>query len=410
MSGEELFFTLTRDALTSQRSEINLRDRNSWISAAEIIRKQNLESLLSSRLSQFDFSDDTIQPLLDQIIADGQKQVIRNYHLFYEARKVCRLFEEGGIRCAVIKGASIGAYYPEPESRKSGDVDIWIAGCDFDGNAKSMTFGPDFEKAERILIENGYNKSEEEQTYHSVFTGGNGFELEIHGRMNRDFENPDTRNILKSYESLATDRITSLHLMEGYDLPVLDEADTGIQILLHMLHHFTGSGFGWKLLCDWTAFWNAGHRQDTVEYIVRFISDMRLRVFVSVITDICIRYLGLKDSVSEYLITEKVSAPAEKRLITDMFEAGEFGDDDNSRMVMLSDRSVAALFRQFHLQMKQNYPSACRYVILWPALWLGTLLIFNRNNRRIRHMSGISIISNARKRSKLAVSLSLFKK
>ena len=59
--------------------------------------------------------------------------------------------------------------------------------------------------------------------------------------------------------------------------------------------------------------------------------------------------------------------------------------------------------------MKMNHPKASPYVILWPALWVITLVVFLRNNRKLNRGKVRDILRNAGDRSKLLQQIGLDK-
>ena len=73
------------------------------------------------------------------------KQILLNYYeLEHFTRKTVSLLSQNQISCYLLKGLSLASYYPVPEYRKSGDVDLYIN----DSEA--------FEKAKSLLISHGY--------------------------------------------------------------------------------------------------------------------------------------------------------------------------------------------------------------------------------------------------------------
>ncbi|MCH5187049.1 MAG: nucleotidyltransferase family protein, partial [Oscillospiraceae bacterium] len=56
----------------------------------------------------------------------SRKCVVQNYHLLYLTHKVIETLKEKGVSAIVLKGVSAACYYPTPELRKSGDVDILL--------------------------------------------------------------------------------------------------------------------------------------------------------------------------------------------------------------------------------------------------------------------------------------------
>ena len=44
------------------------------------------------------------------------------------AAELTAIFREGGLKCCVLKGQGNARYYPDPSSRTSGDIDLWVPG------------------------------------------------------------------------------------------------------------------------------------------------------------------------------------------------------------------------------------------------------------------------------------------
>lgn len=59
--------------------------------------------------------------------------------------------------------------------------------------------------------------------------------------------------------------------------------------------------------------------------------------------------------------------------------------------------------------MKINHPRTSPYVILWPALWVITLVVFLRNNRKLNRGRARDILRNAGDRSRLLQQIGLDK-
>ena len=52
----------------------------------------------------------------------------KNRHLNDVSVKVCNTLKCDGQRACIVKGASVGVFYPDPLRRDAGDVDVWMAG------------------------------------------------------------------------------------------------------------------------------------------------------------------------------------------------------------------------------------------------------------------------------------------
>ena len=88
-------------------------------------------------------------------------------------------------------------------------------------------------------------------------------------------------------------------------------------------------------------------------------------------------------------------------LLRDVLDAGEFGRSEPERMVGMDGNSFAAYVREFHHQMHINFPKAGKVALLWPGLWLATLIRFLNNNRKLNRAPVSAIIKKAGNRGKL---------
>jgi len=92
----------------------------------------------------------------------------------------------------------------------------------------------------------------------------------------------------------------------------------------------------------------------------------------------------------------------------EILDAEEFGKNDANRMVMLSGMGPWAYIKELHHQMHLNFPKAGKCFLLWPVLWVITLVCFVRNNRKIRNTSTKEVLREAKRRSGLMKQLKVF--
>ena len=201
----------------------------------------------------------------------------------------------------------------------------------------------------------------------------------------------------------------------GIEICMLEDAFHAYELLLHMLQHFLRAGFGVKLLCDWVVLWNREVDEKNREQYLKLVKESGLKGFSDTITRACIKYLGLKrENVlwMEPYPTDKNREDVDKDtelFIKELEDAEEFGSSKN-RMVALRGNGLFDYVREFHHQMHLNFPKAGKVFLLWPVLWIITLVRFLRNNKKIRSVSGRELLENAGKRGKLVSNMKLFKK
>jgi hypothetical protein len=58
--------------------------------------------------------------------------------------------------------------------------------------------------------------------------------------------------------------------------------------------------------------------------------------------------------------------------------------------------------------MHINFPKAGKCFLLWPVLWVITLVRFLRNNKKVRDVSSRELFDNAKKRGRLVKKLHIF--
>ena len=419
----QIFLELLAESLGRRKrgcvpeSEISVAD---WKAVFAIIHFQKVEAFVCEAAEKRLIAWEELFPeRSEELLAERKllryhtrQQVLANYYLWYETERAVRQLEGKGIRVAVLKGPVTAAFYPQPETRKSGDIDLWIPDIDMEGNAQMDSFGDTFLLAERTVEEMGYHREENcTSNYHVAFQKGDGPEIELHGKLTREMDSRRAEELVRRFQKRAPEHFLEERLFEGMVFPTLSPEDHAVYLLLHMLHHFIGRGFGWKLLCDWTAFWNAGQTDACHKAVLQEVKRSGLLTFTSTLSVICAKFLGLRKKEAIFWL-EAAKKPVKKKAVMEMtaelFAAGEFGQDNKNRMVMPKSSSVFSLAREFHFQMRRNHPEQSKYVLLWPALWVETLYVFLKNNHNLRHISTMGILNNARKRSRFMRQMELF--
>lgn len=327
-----------------------------------------------------------------------RQTALQSYRLLFLSKYVVETLRECGIETVLLKGISAAQYYRVPELRKSGDVDI------------QLLDPSQIRRAESWLKQRGFRTSEEQDANHhlSMFSP-DGVEVELHVMLVEPFDDGEINRYLEQLIARLRPHIERRDIM-GVELPVLSDGLQAFQLLLHMLQHFLRSGFGLKLLCDWVVLWNRGVDGEECALYRQLTADTGLEKFSGMITSLCVYYLGLERERAECMCRELFLKEEAAFFWRDILEAEEFGGSDRKRMVVLRDRGLKGYIREFHHQMHLNFPRAGRCFLLFPVLWLITLLRFLRNNRKIRRVSLGQVLKTADNRSCQIERLELFKK
>lgn len=325
-------------------------------------------------------------------VEEYSRQTVRqNYRLLFLTKHLTEILENAGIPSVVLKGCGVAAWYPVPELRRAGDVDLLVPEQELD---HGLT----------VLSQAGFAISDAQHAnHHVVCRSTEGIDVELHVMPAEPFHDANINARMQELSGVCIEQRVYRDCM-GIALPVPPDVCQALQLLLHMLQHFLRAGFGLRLLCDWTVFWN---RQENIEIwneFERLAKSCGIYEFARTVTESCVRFLGLGEDI---LGGQQNPALAED-FLCDVFASEEFGRSSGERMVIVQGTGLKAYWREFHYQMKMNHPRASKYILLWPALWVITLAVFLRNNRKLNRGSVRDILRSAGDRSRLLQQMGLW--
>ena len=373
-------------------------NRDEWLEIADLSRRNSISGLIYNVTEYIE----NIPENALKVIKKFSGIICRsNYRLLIIDIWLTQIFKKAGIKFCIMKGIAAAADFPVPEYRKSGDVDILLADP------------RDIDRAVAEIEKIGFNIDKEQLSLHHVaMSDSTGLEIEIHTMLAEPFDNKKINDYLDRLLPECGRNIVNRKIM-GAVLPVLADGYHAYELLIHMLQHFLRSGFGVKLLCDWVVLWNRGLNENNRNIYLRLVKESGIKGFSDMITRTCIKYLGLKREQVLWMglfDEEKGREELEKEtalFMKELMEAEEFGKT-RGRMVALRGDGILDYIREFHHQMHLNFPKAGKCFLLWPILWIITLVRFLRNNKQIRAISSKELFSNAGKRGKLVKRMNLF--
>lgn len=328
----------------------------------------------------------------------GEQTVRQSYRLLMLSRYVIGLLKENGIDAILLKGCGTAAWYPVPELRKSGDIDLLFKSED------------ETRKALQILAQQGFVTTEDQPAnHHIVCESRDSVSLELHMSLAEPFDSEKTNRFLADCqkEYFAHRRVVDCM---GVAFELTSDGYHAFYLLLHMLQHYVRAGFGVKLLCDWVVFWESPLSEKEKKIFLRLTQESGTFGFAVMMTRVCVKYLGLREKQVEFLMQAEPKDVCDltEELMAEIFEAEEFGHSSKDRMVVLRGTGLMDYAREFHHQMKLNYPKAGKIMVLYPVLWIMTLCGFLYRNRTLRKVSGRQILKKAKKRSQLTEQMRLF--
>lgn len=374
--------------------ELNIdMTRQQWETMLGIARRHAVLPLLYNALEQYHAMP---EELFKELQAASRQTVRQSYRLLHMTNYIVKLLEKESIKVLVLKGAATAALYPVFELRKSGDIDLLVAGKEVMG------------KVQNILEKHGFLLKEKQLAHHHmVFEAKAGIVIEIHTMLAEPFDSQRVNSYLADKLDDYFAHVAETDIL-GSRLPVPADAYHAFYLLLHMLQHFLRAGFGLKLLCDWVVFWNREIPEQDVKVFSQMTGECGLDGFAEGVTAVCIRYLGLASEKVWFIGKELLPEAEAGKFMAEVMEAEEFGKSNQDRMVVLRGTSPFDYIREFHHQMCLNYPGAKKIHIIWPLLWFNTLARFLYNNRKIRKTSVFAILRKTSSRSENKKAMHLF--
>ena len=318
------------------------------------------------------------------------KEMMLNYYqIEHFTRTTVSLLRENHIDCYLLKGLSLADCYPVPEYRKLGDLDLYLAEPEM------------LSQAQTVLESNGYilqdELSDHHVTYYYTFPKtGRRFILELHYRVVGQYQYSRTNEIVDSVYSPAQLKKSS-QMIHGYSYTVLPPTEYVFYMIHHMLKHYLYSGFGIRLLCDFTFYLKRHKSEIDFDQIHTWCRESRISHLYEIILESCRIYLGLPDSIEPQIHYDTSDC---QDFITQILKDGDMGTDVSQALVGSSSYQKVNLFTYFregHVQMKVRFPKASRFPILWPVLWVITFVCFIRNTYKVRNTTFLQTLRNFKK-------------
>lgn len=226
---------------------------------------KNDKALMSDMAVRKAFEDD----FFDSIVRyDCQKNIISS---------LSNLFDKHGVAHVFFKGSEIKEYYPVPELRSMGDVDVLIDIKDRD-------------RVKSLLLSDGYTLSEHNGPVYNY--NKNGVLIEMHTSIvNGKVGSKNAEEYYKNAFSKAVFNGNSGRFDETYHLAYL---------VVHIAHHFWFYGAGAKMILDLAVMLK--HFDISLDNVFYILKNIGLDDFARVIFSVCFKWFGVGKSYTDDIL------------------------------------------------------------------------------------------------------------
>lgn len=311
---KDLFFNILKSALwgSDDRLDASSLSRDDVMVALRIAKAQTVLGMVANEVMQ----TSSLSCLLNEADKAGLKrfvmsnlttgQMLNNalINIVLELRK-------HGIDPVLLKGQGVAKYYPMPELRQCGDIDVYVGQDNF---AKACEVIGEMSSPED-------HQGDIPSLKHFHTRIGHAF-IEIH----RYTDVYWPKRYDRVYQKISDAGMHSdLVPLDFAGVPVMSPSvDFNVFFIFnHFWHHFIADGVGLRQLCDWVRLMHANHGKINLDYLSDVLGKMRLMKEWQVFGYIAVNTLGLPaDEMPFY--EPKYKKTAEKVLELIMLE-GNFG-------------------------------------------------------------------------------------
>jgi hypothetical protein len=287
--------------------------------------------------------------------------------------RVIKVLKDSAIQTVALKGIVLNSFYPHPELRVMGDVDLLI-------------HDTDMEKACESLKGLGYTPEKDRCGKHVVLQHAVHLTIELHREL-VEYEFLTNRT---QFNADVWENLNEVKLLKE-TVWVLSPEMQVLHLCVHMAAHIIYGGFGLRQLCDLIVFSEKKYHQIDWELVSGRSRLYGVEKFVSAIFSVCFRLFDMR--IPEAL--RGGTCPETNyidKLISDIFRGGVFGLKDEQRasanaLLKNTDsagqfqkggkliRIIDILFPGYNKISKRNkYSYVKKSCFLLPVAWIHRLI------------------------------------
>lgn len=222
---------------------------------------------------------------------------------------VSKLRDEG-INAVLLKGQAYARFYPRPDMRQCGDIDLYVGENDYLPAYKAIKkFG--WKSEEKILPKAKH--------YGSQLRG---IRIELHriaGQLpsrhaDREFQQWSRTQLKESSENL---------IIGGEKVKVPTPVFDVVFVFMHLYHHFLNGGIGLRHICDWTLLLHTHSMNLKTEDLEKLLNKFHLMMGWKIFAPIAVEHLGLSSSECPFYSSKNRDEAG--RVLSLILEEGNFG-------------------------------------------------------------------------------------
>ena len=293
-----------------------------------------------------------------------------NAYLTKALGQLQKTYEAAGLPFILLKGLSLGCFYPDAALRSGGDLDIL-----FHSDA-------DYERGNELLRKAGHKLHDDSEVRygHTAFTYGRTV-VENHARA--VFFDHKRHN--RHFDALVQEAISSGSLITqhhgDYTIKTLPHELNVVYIFIHLFFHWLHWGVGFRQYSDWLLMMTSLKGQLDEEKILSMAKDLDILYPMQLFAQAATRYLRVSPEIFPFPLLLQ-DDPHTEQIIRDVIHSGNFGFAQ--RPIKAQNKWVTN-WRKFRFKMRRSrrlYAITPTHAsrIIWGSVF-GHLMLMIRRRR-----------------------------
>ena len=313
-SYEKLFFEILQNGLWGKPIEA-VPTRNDMLHVVKLALSQTVLGIVGNVI----ITDKTLSSYLtERELAYLRKLVMSVVSVSYtwncSVRNIFMEMHDNGVEPILLKGQGIAQYYPNPDFRQCGDIDLYVG---------KQYFEKACEVVKALATENDMATVKHTKKHFHIYLGKVPVELHLYS----DVYYP--KRLDRIYQEISDAGISVAPVeveLAGYPVKTPSVNFNVFYIFNHLWHHFIADGVGLRQICDLCVLLHRFHGQIDHDYLQNVLERMGLLKQWKIFGSIAVDKLGLP--VEEYPFYDKKYSRLKEKVFRLVMLEGNFGQQN----------------------------------------------------------------------------------
>lgn len=265
-----------------------------FINWREVFHLSKRQGVVAIAMDAIEFLPTQFRPNADVLMQwIGQVCVMENAYRRHRGiiRELADFYDKKGYMMMLLKGYGLSSFWPVPEHRPVGDIDIFLG---IKGAKPAFGHSDAWRKADRIVKEQLGIEVDNTHHHHSVFIY-KGISIENHFDFINVYDHRTSRSMERIFKQLVSDGFDRMTECRNIYLPSDDF--NALFLLKHCSGHFASTEITLRQLLDWLLFVRAHHNFIDWARLYSLYREYGLERLANIFSTIGVRYLGMQKEI-----------------------------------------------------------------------------------------------------------------